>query len=64
MTNSGEQYYITKTEYFDRNAAVKKLIEITKICDHNNNGKLNRSEPMQAAKEFEWVLYAFGIKIE
>ena len=44
VTNSGEQYYMTKTECFDRNAAVKKLIEITKICDHNNDGKLNRSE--------------------
>ncbi len=32
---------MTKTEYFDRNAAVKKLIEITKMCDHNNDGKLS-----------------------
>ena len=29
VTNSGEQYYMTKTEYFVRNTAVKKLIEIT-----------------------------------
>ena len=64
VTNSGEQYYMTKTEYFDRNAAVKKLIEITKMCDHNNDGKLNRSESVQAAKEFERVAYVFGIRIE
>lgn len=64
VTNSGEQYYMTKTEYFNRNAAVKKLIEITKMCDHNNDGKLNRSESVQAAKEFERVAYVFGIRIE
>lgn len=64
VTNSGEQYHMTKTEYFDRNAAVKKLIEITKMCDHNNDGKLNRSESVQAAKEFERVAYVFGIRIE
>ena len=63
VTNSGEQYYMTKTEYFKRNAAVKKLIEITKMCDHNNDGKLNRSESVQAAKEFERVAYVFGIRI-
>lgn len=64
VTNSGEQYYMTKTECFDRNTAVKKLIEITKMCDHNNDGKLNRSESVQAAKEFERTAYVFGIRIE
>ena len=64
VTNSGEQYYMTKTEYYDRSAAVKKLIEITKMCDHNNDGKLNRSESVHAAKEFERVAYVFGIRIE
>ena len=55
---------MTKTECFKRNSAVKKLIEITKMCDHNNDGKLNRSESVQAAKEFERVAYVFGIRIE
>lgn len=64
VTNSGEQYYMTKTDNYDRNRAIKKLIEITRICDHNNDGFLNRSESVQAAKEFERVAYAFGIRIE
>lgn len=64
VTNSGEQYYMTKTENYNRKLAVKKLIEITKMCDHNNDGKLNRSESVQAAKEFERIAYTLGIRIE
>ncbi|MBO5259332.1 MAG: hypothetical protein J6B26_02995 [Agathobacter sp.] len=64
ITNSGEQYFMTKTSDYDRKKAVKKLIEISKICDHNNDGKLTRSESVQAAKQFEKVAYAVGIRIE
>lgn len=55
---------MTKTENYNRKLAVKKLIEITKMCDHNNDGKLNRSESVQAAKEFERIAYTLGIRIE
>lgn len=64
VTNSGEQYYMTKTDSYDRKLAIRKLIEITKICDHNSDGFLNRSESVQAAREFERISYTFGIRIE
>lgn len=64
VTNSGEQYFMTKTDSYDRKGAVKKLIEISRNCDHNDDGELTRSESVQAAKQFEKVAYAFGIRIE
>ena len=64
VTNSGEQYFMVKTDNYDRKSAVKKLIEISKNCDHNNDGKLTRSESVQAAKQFEKIAYTVGIRIE
>jgi hypothetical protein len=64
VTNSGNQYYMTKTDSYKRGIAVKKLIDITKKCDHNNDGKLTRSESIQAARQFEKEAYTFGIRIE
>lgn len=64
VTNSGEQYFMTKTVNYNRREAVRKLIEISKKCDRNHDGKLTRSESVQAAKQFEKVAYAFGIRIE
>ena len=64
VTNSGEQYFMVKTDNYDRKNAVKKLIEISKNCDHNNDGKLTRSESVQAAKQFEKIAYTVGIRIE
>lgn len=64
VTNSGQQYFMTKTDTYDRKNAIKKLIEITKNCDHNNDNKLTRSESVQAAKQFEKIAYTVGIRIE
>lgn len=64
VTNSGNQYFMTKTETYNRKAAVKKLIELSRACDHNNDKKLTRSESVQVAKEFAKVAYSFGIRIE
>jgi hypothetical protein len=64
VTNSGEQYFMTKTEYYDRVAASKKIIEITKKYDHNKDGYLTRGESVQAANEFERIAYTVGIRVE
>jgi hypothetical protein len=64
VTNSGEQYYMTKTEYYDYEAAVRKIIAITKGCDHNGDGILTRAESVQAANEFERIAYTVGIRVE
>ena len=53
-----------KTDDYNRKNAVKKLIQISKNCDHNNDGKLTRSESVQAAKQFEKIAYTIGIRIE
>ena len=64
VTNSGEQYFMTKTVNYNRKSAVRKLIEISKNCDHDNDGKLTRSESVQASKQFEKMAYTVGIRIE
>lgn len=64
ITNSGEQYFMIKTDNYNRKNAVKKLIQISKNCDRNNDGKLTRSESVQAAKQFEKIAYTIGIRIE
>lgn len=64
VTNSGEQYFMVKTDTYNRRNAVKKLIEISKNCDHNSDGKLTRSESVQAARQFEKIAYTVGIRIE
>jgi hypothetical protein len=64
VTNSGEQFYMTKTENYNRVAGSKKIIEITKACDHNKDGYLTRAESVQAANEFERIAYTIGIRVE
>jgi hypothetical protein len=64
VTNSGEQYYMTKTEHYDYKAGVRKIIEITQACDHDGDGILTRAESVQAANEFERVAYTVGIRVE
>ena len=53
-----------KTDDYNRKNAVKKLIQISKNCDRNNDGKLTCSESVQAAKQFEKIAYTIGIRIE
>ncbi len=64
VTNSGEQFYMTKTEHYDMKKAINKLIQITRNCDHNNDKQLTRSESVSAAKQFEKIAYTVGIRIE
>ncbi len=64
VTNSGEQYYMTKTNWYDRQQAIKKLVAITKDCDRNEDGKLTRAESIEAARKFEKIAYTIGIRIE
>lgn len=64
VTNSGQQFFMTKTEDYDRAGAVKALIKITVEADKNKDGKLTRSEAIHSAKEFAKVAYNYGIRIE